>query len=207
MPIRHEDKEFIQSLSLFGALLGACLGALAVVHLSDRARQNYAKQTQAYQEQAALLKLNQTLFKSAVEPLVDGQVLEQAEEHISGPAAAAAPVKGFWLTVPRWGYWGLCAASGAVGAIGGYSAVWLTGWAGSYAVYYFIRLLYKGLRLAAPSWVSVNILPVNKPSLTSGGIIYQRDDNRLLPTIVKLTFLMLFVLAVLAAVVWRITAL
>jgi cytosine/uracil/thiamine/allantoin permease len=34
MPIRREDKEFIQALSLFGALLGACIGVFAVVHFS-----------------------------------------------------------------------------------------------------------------------------------------------------------------------------
>ncbi|MBP8605397.1 MAG: hypothetical protein KBI46_06120 [Phycisphaerae bacterium] len=207
MPIRHEDKEFIQSLSLFGALLGACLGAFAVVHLSDRARQDYARQSQTYQEQAALLKLNQTLFKSTVKPLVDEELIDRAEEHIAGPEPAAAPVKGFWLTIPRWGYWGLCGVSGAAGAVGGYAAVWLTGWTGSCVVYHFIRLLYKALRVAVPSRVSVKPLPVNKPTVTSGGIMYQRDDNRLLPTVVKLTFLLLFVLGVLAAIVGYVTAL
>ncbi|HOK97078.1 MAG TPA: hypothetical protein PKW71_13245, partial [Anaerohalosphaeraceae bacterium] len=100
-----------------------------------------------------------------------------------------------------------CGGSGAAGAVGGYAAIWLTGWVGSYAVYHFIRLLYKALRVAVPSRVSVKPLPVNKPTVTSGGIMYQRDDNRLLPTVVKLTFLLLFVLGVLAAIVGYVTAL
>jgi hypothetical protein len=57
MPIRREDKEFIQALSLLGALFGACIGVFAVMHLSDRARETHTAQTEYTQTQAALLKL------------------------------------------------------------------------------------------------------------------------------------------------------
>jgi hypothetical protein len=207
MPIRHEDKEFIQSLSLFGALFGACLGVFAVIHLSDRAHKTYAQQTQEHQEQAALLKLSNTLLKPDIEPIVDKEVLAQVQEQLPQQEVESVPVESFWLGLPRWGYWGLCAGGCIAGVFAGYGSVWLTGWVGSIFVYYFIRLLYTSIRKTAPTFYAAQRTQGNIQNSSSYGVTYQRDDTRILPTLVKLFFLLLFVLCILAAVVWHVTAL
>ncbi|MCI0498735.1 MAG: hypothetical protein L0Y36_03505 [Planctomycetales bacterium] len=206
MPIRREDKEFIQSLSLFGALFGACMGVFAVVRLSDRAHQTYAKQTQTHQEQAALLKLSDTLLKPSVEPIIDKEVLTRVQDQMPQTEDKIVPVKSFWLDLPRWGYWGLCAGGCLAGVFAGYGTVWATGWAGSIFIYYFIRLLYKGIRKTTPHLAAAQQVGANGSFSPSYGMPHHRDDTRLLPTIVKLSFLLLFVLGILAAVVWRLTA-
>jgi hypothetical protein len=113
--------------------------------------------------------------------------------------------KSFWLGLPRWGYIGICGGGGVAGAITGYSAIWLTGWVGSYFVLYLIRGMYRTIGKVAPNSAAVKKTPAggHTQSFTTQ---YQRNEERVLPTLVKLFFLLAFVLAILAAVVWKLTA-
>jgi len=202
MPIRREDKEFIQALSLFGALLGACLGVFLVMHVSNRAQQQHVEKNEYQQTQAALLKLSSTVVNPA-NPIADENVLDQVQQHIEHTSAPEAMAEdSFWTRVPRWGYLGICGGGGILGAIGGYYGTWITGWAGTVFICYFIRLLYRIIRKVAPDYAAkINLKPVSQQH---GQM--QREDGRILPTLVKLFFLMLFLLAILAAIVWQLTA-
>ena len=203
MPIRREDKEFIQSLSLLGALFGACIGVFAVVHLSDRARETHTEQTEYTQTQAALLKLKTTIVNPS-NPISDENILSQVQQHApQGPAPEVTSQKSFWLRIPHWGYIGLCGGGGIAGAVGGYCSIWLVGWVGSIFVLYLIRGMYRAIGKVAPNAPAVKNTGAGTQTYTGQ---YQRNEERILPTLVKLFFLLAFVLAILAAVVWKLTA-
>ncbi|MEN8127455.1 MAG: hypothetical protein ABFR90_06575 [Planctomycetota bacterium] len=205
MPIRHEDKEFIQALALLGALLGACLGVFTVVHLSDSARETYSEQTEYSETQAALLKLK-TTAASPSSPISDEEVLTQVQQHIpEAPEKEVAAQEDFWLRLPRWAYFGLCGGGGIAGAFAGYFFIWLTGWMGALFVLYFIRSMYRTIGCVAPN--SAAARKASEPNNAQTYQSNQRRDDRVLPILTKLCFLLLFVLAILAAVVWRLTAL
>jgi hypothetical protein len=204
MPIRREDKEFIQALSLFGALLGACIGVFLVVHVSNQAREQHFEQNEYEQNNAALLKLSSTVVDPG-NPIADENVLTQVQQQIDQtPAPKTVPEKSFLTGIPRWGYLGICGGSGILGALGGYYGTWITGWCGTIFICYLIRILYGIIRRTAPNYaVKINLQPV---SGQQGQLQVQREDGRMLPTMVKLFALLLFVLGTLAAVVWHLTA-
>ena len=204
MPIRREDKEFIQALSLFGALLGACIGVFVVVHISNHAREQHFEQNEYEQNNAALLKLSSTVVDPG-NPIADENVLTQVQQQIDQtPAPKTVPEKSFWTGIPRWGYLGICGGSGILGALGGYYGTWITGWCGTIFICYLIRILYGIVRRTAPNYaVKINLQPV---SGQQGQLQVQREDGRMLPTMVKLFALLLFVLGILAAGVWHLTA-
>lgn len=205
MPIRREDKEFIQALSLLGALFGACLGVFAVIHLSDRARETHTEQTKYTQTQAALLKLKTTVVNPS-NPISDETVLDQVQQHVpQGPVPEVSTAKSFWLGLPRWGYIGICGVGGVTGAASGFSFIWLTGWVGSYFVVYLIRGMYKAIGKVAPNAAAVRNSSASGNSESYTGQ-YQRNEERILPALVKLFFLLIFVLSILAIVVWKLTA-
>ena len=204
MPIRREDKEFIQALSLFGALLGACIGVFLVVHVSNHAREQHFEQNEYEQNNAALLKLSSTVVDPG-NPIADENVLTQVQQQIDQtPAPKTVPEKSFLTGIPRWGYLGICGGSGILGALGGYYGTWITGWCGTIFICYLIRILYGIIRRTAPNYaVKINLQPI---SGQQGQLQVQREDGRMLPTMVKLFALLLFVLGILAAGVWHLTA-
>ena len=203
MSIRREDKELIHNLAVLGALLGACLAVFATAHLSNRAHEQNQRHTEYQQTHAALAKLSSPKGVPG-ELVVDQTIIKQMQEQIQleQPEAAADTQQSLWLRIPRWGFIGICGVSCIAGAIAGFSSVWLTGWAGSVIVFYFIRLLYKSIRKVAPNSATAKSISANQAK-ESGVPTFQRDDNRILPVVVKLLFLLLLVLSVLGVVVWH----
>jgi hypothetical protein len=206
MPIRREDKEFIQALSLFGALLGACIGVFAVVHISNQAREQHFEQNEYQQTHAALLKLSSTVVNPG-NPIADENVLDQVQQQIrQTPAPEMASEKSVWTRIPRWGYLGICGGSGILGALGGYYGTWTTGWCGTLFICCLIRFLYRIIRRVAPNYAAnIHLQPVSGQD-KGNPIQAQREDGRMLPTMVKLFALLSFLLGILAAVVWHLTA-
>lgn len=203
MPVRHEDKEFIQALSLLGALLGACLGVFAVMHFSHKAQQKSFAHNEYQQTHAALLKLQSTVVNPN-NPIADEKVLDQVQHQIQQTPAPEKPVrKNVWTHLPRWGYWGICGGGGFIGAVTGYSLVWSIGWIGTVIIYCLVRFLYGSVRIVAPGYASRIHLP-QKGTPYQG--LTQRMEGRVLPTLVKLMFLIVFILGILAAAVWHLTA-
>lgn len=205
MSIRREDKELIHNLAVLGALLGACLGVFAMVHLSGKAHEQSQKHNEYQQTHAALAKLSSPKGVPG-ELVVDQTIIKQMQDQIQQeePEAVETP-KSFWLGLPQWGFWGICGISGVGGAVAGFSTIWLTGWTGSAIIYYFIRLLYKVIRKVAPNSNVAKSFAPNQQIQTSGYSTIQRDENRVLPTVVKLLFLLLLVLGVLGVVVWHVS--
>jgi hypothetical protein len=206
MPIRREDKEFIQALSLFGALLGACLGVFIVVHISNQAQEQHVEQSEFQQTQAALLKLSSTVVDRG-NPIADENVLSQVQEHLQQtPVPEEVPEESFWTQIPQWGYLGICGGSGILGALGGYYGTLASGWLGTVFICYLIRFMYRIVRRVAPNYaVKINLQPVSEMNHQERMQI-QREDGRMLPAVVKLFALLLFLMGILAAVVWHLTA-
>lgn len=204
MSIRREDKEFIHSLSILGAMLGTCIGGFMVMHLSDRAHTRYAEESEQQQTHAALLKLS-TATVTPNNPIANKDVLEQVQQQINTENRQAEPDKGFWLTLPRWKLWALAGGGGLAGAVTGFSAIRLTGLLGSLLIFHFLRLLYAAIRRYAPNSAAAQTLQTKTDE--SGSEIYQRNDQRVLPMIVKLLFFLLLTLILLTVVVWYLTSL
>jgi hypothetical protein len=201
MPIRREDKELIHNLAVLGAVLGTCLGVFVVAHMSGAAYDQNRQYTEYQQTHAALAKLSSPEGVPG-ELVVDQTIIKQMQEQIQQeqPEAIEKP-ESFWLRIPRWGFWGICAGMGIIGAIAGFSTIWLTGWVGSLFVYYFIRGLYKVIRKIAPASAVAKSFEYQFRTSVEGTI--QRDDKRILPMVIKLLFLLVLVLSVLGVVVWH----
>ncbi|MBL7215660.1 MAG: hypothetical protein ISS71_08280 [Phycisphaerae bacterium] len=204
MSIRREDKEMIHHLALLGSLLGACLGVFAIVHLSGRAYEQNRQYSEYQQTHAALAKLSSPKGVPG-ELVVDQTIIKQMQEQMQAEQPEAIDTQqSFWLRIPRWGFWGICGVSGLLGAVAGFSTIWLTGWVGSLFVYCFIRTIYKVIRKVAPNSAAAKPIPIPQNQSTGAGLLaFQRNDNRLLPILVKLLFLLLLVLSVLGVVVWH----
>jgi hypothetical protein len=205
IPIRREDKEFIQALCVLGAIFGACLGVILVMHFSDRAHETHTQQTEYTQTQAALVKLQTTVVNPS-NPIANENVLDQVQKQLKEtPAPAPVVEKNFWVRISRVNYLGLCTGACIVGAVAGYSSLWLVGWVGTIIVLYTIRLLYLMIRVTVPNTSaakrSMNAMGQNNPPASA----YQRDDGRILPVLVKLFFLLLVILGILSGVVWHLT--
>ncbi|MCE5186292.1 MAG: hypothetical protein LLF76_09230 [Planctomycetaceae bacterium] len=204
MSIRREDKEFIQSLAILGALLGLCIGSFLVMHLSDQAHKAYAQQSEYRQTQEALIKLSTTTV-TPNNPIANKEVFDQVQQQIQQQDSreTAQKSKSFWLSVPRMGFWALCAGGGLAGAVSGYTAIWLTAWICSLIVYQFLRLLYAVIRKASPSCPAAVVAQPGSDAI--GDVHYQRNDKRILPMVVKLFFFLILILVLLTVVVWRLT--
>ena len=205
MLIRREDKELIHNLSVLGALFGACVCVFLAVHLSNRAQEQYQQHSEYQQTHAALAKLSVPEAESD-KAVVDQEILKQVQEHIAQEQVVpeANSDNSFWLKLPKWGFWGVCAAGAVGGGIAGFSAIWASGWVGSVIVYAFIRLMYRIVRKVAPNSAAAQLHQRGNRVDTSHPA-FERNRQRIFPTLVKLTFLLLMALAVLAAVVWQIT--
>jgi hypothetical protein len=204
MPIRREDKEFIQALSLLGAVFGACIGLIVVMHFSDQAHESHYEQTEYVQTQAALLKL-QTTVVNPNNPIADEHVLSQVQKQMDQtPAPEPVVKKNFWVRMSRFGFATLCTGGCVIGAVTGYSSVWLIGWIGSLLVLYSIRLLYLMIRSVAPGVIAAKseVAAGQLPGNNTGA---KRDDGRILPTLIKLIFLLAFTLSIIAAIAWHLT--
>ncbi len=207
MLIRREDKELIHNLAVLGALFGACVCVFLTVHLSNRAREKNAEQSEYQQTNAALVKLSAPTAGTET-AVVDEKTLKQVQEHIQQeqPTEPPNPKKSFWVDLPKWGFWGICAGSGIAGGIAGFSTIWATGWVGSVLVYSFIRLMYKAIRKVAPNSAAAKLSEqgqMQQPEHPG----FERNQQRIFPTLVKLLFLLLMVLGALAIVVWNVTGL
>lgn len=207
MFIRCEDKELIHNLAILGALFGACVSVFLTVHLSNRAREKNAQHSEYQQTNAALAKLSSSTTGPET-AVVDKDILKQVQEHIQQEQPAEAPesAKSFWLDLPKWGFWSICAGSGIAGAVAGFSTIWASGWAGSVLLYSFIRLMYKVIRKVAPNSAAAKLSEqgqMQQPDHPN----FERNQQRIFPTLVKLMFLLLMALAALAVVVWKVTGL
>lgn len=200
--IRREDKEIIHNLSLLGMLFGAIVGGFLVLHSHRQAQGRYDIETAAVQTHSSLERLSSNLTAAEI------SVAQAAMGQVVGTDAEAAPdgvnpvEKSFWIDLPQWGLWGICGAAALAGAGTGYLSLWGAGWFGSLLTYWLIRVIYRVIRKTAPDSIAAQ-----RPLSTAGMLeSYQRDEGRLLPTLVKLFMLLAMALGVLAIVVWQLTA-
>lgn len=201
MPIiRREDKEIIQNLALLGMLFGAVVGGFLILHIDRQAHQQLDEQATATQTQNSLVRLSSNL--PADEMKLAQAALDKMQDDDALPTPSETGNTNFWVSLPRWKLWGICAAGGAAGGVTGFFSLWGAGWLGSVWTYWVIRKLYSLLRTVAPDCKAVQ----RRTSPTGAECPFQRENNRLLPTLIKLFMLLLTVLGVLAVVVWHLTA-
>lgn len=198
--IRREDREIIHNLSLLGMLFGAFVGGFLALHFHRQAHFQRDAAAAAAQTQNSLVRLSSNLSEEEVS--VTQAAIGQVGTDVESVYDDNQTKKSFWIGLPQWGLWGLCAGAALAGAGTGYVSLWGTGWLGSVLTYWLIRIIYRLIRKTAPE------CRVAKSPLASTGTnyLYQRDDTRLLPTLIKLFMLLTMALGVLAAVVWQLTA-
>jgi len=199
--IRREDKEIIHNLSLLGMVFGAVVGCVLVLHFNKQAHLQLDDQAAAAQTHNSLVRLSSNLTE---------QEASLAEAAIGQVGAAIEPApeeltleKSFWITLSPWGMWGICAGGALVGGGLGYLTLWGGSWLGSLLTYWMIRIIYSRIRTIAPACAAARrTIPSNKNLWA-----VQRDQNRLLPTRIKLFMLLAITLSIVAIVVWQLPAL
>lgn len=200
--IRREDKEIIHNLSLLGMLFGAIVGGFLTLHFHKQAHIRQDAWTDAEQTHSSLVRLsvNLTAEEASVAQAAIGQVqTTDPQSETEGTPAS----KSIWIGLPQWGLWGICAGTALIGAGTGYLSLWGAGWLGSLLTYWLIRVTYRLIRKTAPECTAAQ-----RSSAPTGTVsTFQRDQNRLLPTLIKLFMLLAMVLSVLAIVVWYLTSL
>lgn len=208
MPIRREDKEFIQSIALIGALFGAFVGVIVTIHLSDRAHEQDSLQAEYHQTHAAITKLSTAgTVLDLQKPVVDQDVLKQVKEQIQYEQPAyLGTEKSFWLRIPRWGFFGICAGSCVAGAGAGFAAIWATGWISSAITFSLIRLMYRIIRKCSPNSKAAQRILAQSNTNIQNQMAFQRDNTRVLPILVKLLLFFLLALCILLTVVWHLTS-
>jgi hypothetical protein len=199
--IRREDKEIIQNLSLLGMLFGAVVGCFLILHFNKQAHLQLDDQAAAAQTHSSLVRLSSNLTE---------QEASLAEAAIGQVGAAIEPApeamtleKSFWVTLSPWGMWSICAGGALVGGSFGYLTLWGGSWLGSLLTYWMIRIIYSRIRTIAPACAAARRTLPSEKNLS----MFQRDQNRLLPTLIKLFILLAITLSILALVVWQLTAL
>jgi hypothetical protein len=197
--IRREDKEIVHNLSFLGMLFGIFVGGFLVLHWNKQAHIKVNAQADAAYTQNSLVRLSGNLpeKEASLAQAAIGQVEAEAE-----PAAQEMVIeKNFWVSLPKSAFWGICAGAAIIGGITGYLTFWGASWLGALLTYVIIRAIYGQIRTIAP-----NCAAASRPMSEGNTPSFQRDQNRLLPTLIKLVMLLAIVLSVLAAIVWQLTA-
>ena len=199
--IRREDKEIIHNLSLLGMLFGAIVGGFLTLHFHKQAHLRQDAETVVAQTHSTLVRLTSNL--TAQEVSVARAAIGQVQPDVRPDAKVVREEKSLWIGLPQWGLWGICAGAALIGGGAGYLSLWGAGWLGSALTYWLIRIIYRLIRKTAPDCPAArrNTTPVAR------ACTFQRDQNRLLPTLIKLFMLLAMALSVLAVVVWNLTAL
>jgi hypothetical protein len=178
-------------------LFGAFVGGFLMMHCHKQAHLRLDAETAAVQTHNSLLRLSSSL--SAEEVLVANAAIGQVSPDIEAMADADIHEGNFWTNLPRWGFWGVCGGAILVGGGAGYLSLWGAGWLGSLLTYWTIRGVYRVIRKTAPDCRAAQLKTVPAGASAS----FQREQNRLLPTLIKLVMLLLMALSVLAIVVWQ----
>jgi hypothetical protein len=199
--IRREDKEIIHNLSLLGMLFGAIIGGFLTLHFHKQAHLRRDAETVVAQTQSSLVRLTSNL--TAQEVSVAQAAIGQVQPDVRPDAEEVREEKSLWIGLSEWSLWGICAGTALIGGGVGYLSLWGAGWLGSVLTYWLIRIIYHLIRKTSPDCPAAR----RNTSPTATAKTFQRDQNRLLPTLIKLVMLLVMALSVLAVVVWNLTAL
>lgn len=199
--IRREDKEIIQNLALLGMLFGVFLGVFLTLHIDRKARQRQDVQTTTAHTQSSLVRLSNSLPTEEIQ--LAQAALGEIQDEETTEIASQMTRSNFWAKLPHWKLWAICAGAGLVGGTAGFLTLWGAGWLGAVWTYWVIRKIYGVIRTAAPDCSAAR----RNGNSRGADCPFQRDNNRLLPTLIKLCMLLMTVLGVLAIVMWHLTAL
>jgi hypothetical protein len=201
MRIRREDKEAIRCMAFVGAVLGACLGPVLILNQSRRAHEKLKQNQQFLDINASVLKIDDspvTLDQLGLSTAAVGGVLNQLQETESEIQQLE---QNFWVTLPQWTLIGMCVISCACGVVAGYHVIWIIAWTCSFAVYKFIRAIYK------LHWQLGGEQPAEQSQEDdSTGTISRRNTHRIMPTIIKLILLTMIAIFILAFIMYYLTA-
>ena len=202
MQIRRKDEEFINSLRLLGAGVGAILAVLAVCNTYNRQNDKLAEHRALVRQNAPLLAL--AGIKQAVEqdnPEADNIVGKFLEDISPAGAELGRIENSFWMNLPLPALAGLCAAAGVGGLVTGYCSVWILSWIATLATFKFIRSTYKVIWRIKPQFDGgKEILPDDDENPR-----IKRDENRILPGVIKMCVMVLIGLIIFAIAVYYFT--
>ncbi|MCK4960574.1 MAG: hypothetical protein KAT00_14275 [Planctomycetes bacterium] len=202
MRLRREDEKIVRSLATVGAFFGACIGVLAIVNASRIAHRDLQDEQGHIDEYAPILQLDQSQFNA--EQVVTSQLavdnvarqLQQKNDKI------IQLEQGFWITLPTWGYAGLCIGAGLGSMALSYLAFWVIVYLGSLTIYKVIRSTYTCIRRLAPNSTCAQLETL--PDGSDPAV--RRNDSRVLPAVIKLSIMLIIALVLLAVAVYQLTA-
>jgi len=202
MQVRRKDEEFINSLRLLGAGVGAILAMLAVCNTYNRQNNKLSEQRALVRQNAPLLAL--AGLQQAVEQDNSGadNIVGKFLEDISPVEAELARMEnGFWTTLPLIALTGLCAAAAVGGLVTGYCSVWILSWIATLATFKFIRSTYKLIWRIKPQFDGGK--PIQTDDDENPRI--KRDEKRILPGVIKMCMMALIGLIIFAIAVYYFT--
>ena len=202
MQVRRKDEEFINSLRLLGAGVGAILAVLAVCNTYNRQNNKLSEQRAIVRQNAPLLAL--AGLQQAVEQdnsRADNIVGKFLEDINPAEAELARMENGFWTTLPLVAVTGLCAAAAVGGLVTGYCSVWMLSWMATIATIKFIRSTYKIIWRVKPQFDGGKQIQTDDDE----NPLIKRDENRILPGVIKMCVMVLIGLIIFAIAVYYFT--
>lgn len=201
MRIRREDKEAVRCMAFVGAVLGACLGPVLILNQSRLAHEKLKQHQQFLDINASVLEIDNspvTLDQLGLSTAAVGGVLNQLQQTESEIQQLK---QNFWVTLPQWTLIGMCVISCACGVVAGYHIIWVIAWTCSFVVYKFIRVIYKLHWQLGDKQGTQQCQEDDSTGTTS-----RRNDNRIMPTVIKLFLLTMIAIFVLAFILYYLTA-
>jgi hypothetical protein len=202
MQVRRKDEEFINSLRLLGAGVGAILAVLAVCNTYNRQNNKLSEQRALVRQNAPFLAL--AGLQQAVEQDNDkaANVVGELLENISPAKAELARMENtFWTTLPLLALTGLCASAAVGGLVTGYCSVWMLSWIATIATIKFIRSTYKLIWRIKPQFDGGKQIHTDDEKIPR----IKRDEHRILPGVVKMCVMALIGLIIFAIAVYYLT--
>jgi hypothetical protein len=195
MLIRREDEEFINSLKMFGAIVGAVLSVVFVLGVRNRAVERTTQQREHVQQNAPLLVMAGVEVTSEQRAKPNESVAEFVHNVNETRTELSQIERGFWSTLPQNRLIAICVAAGTAGLLGGYCSVWLLSYIATIATIKLIRSAYRVIWRFKPDFDG------GAPSRQEDSGRIERDDRRILPGVIKLMVMAFFGLCVLAVAV------
>jgi hypothetical protein len=189
-------------MALVGAVLGAVLGPVLILNQSRQVHEQLRQQQDFLNINASVRHIDHspvTLDQLGLTTAAVGGVLDQLQQ---AESEIQQLEESFWIKLPLWALAGMCLGSFACGIVGGYHVVWLMAWSGSYFIYKFIRLIYRLY------WLNGGDQPTTEEVQEDGTVntVRQRNENRIMPLVIKFTILAVVVITILAFVLFYLTA-
>jgi hypothetical protein len=196
MLIRREDKTIIYYVALLGAVLSVFIASSLPKKLREKADSGISRHNESLRQVGAMDKLKHASDFSVQMAMIESvtKQLTAVELEEKTPSTHIS----FWASLSGWQIVLLAIGAGAAG----YGVFWAAMWSGVVTLYVFIRGVYYFIGRLWPNCAAAQKISF----IQDNRVTFQRNPDRILPLIIKLTVLITLTLALLGVIVWQLTS-